>query len=88
MKRLLFLTPLLLTACLTTVPVERHFPDIPPELKLACPDLATVDTNTTKLSDVIGTVSSNYSQYHECREKVDTWIEWYNKQKEIFESVK
>ena len=88
MKRLLFLTPLLLTACLATVPVERKFPDIPPELKQACPDLAMVDTNTTKLSDVIGTVSSNYSQYHECRVRVDAWIEWYNKQKEIFESVK
>ena len=57
MKRLLFLTPLLLTACLTTVPVKRNFPDIPPELKVSCPDLAMVDTNTTKLSDVIGTVS-------------------------------
>ena len=88
MKKLIFLTPLLLSACLATVPVERKFPDIPPELKQACPDLALIDTNTTKLSDVIGTVSSNYSQYHECREKVDTWIEWYSKQKQIFESVK
>ena len=88
MKRLLFLSPLLLSACFLTVPVERKFPDIPPELKQACPDLLLIDTNTTKLSDVIGTVSSNYSQYHECRVKVDAWIEWYQIQKHIFESVK
>ena len=87
MKKLVFLLPLLLSACLT-VPVARKFPDVPPELKQACPDLLLIDTNTTKLSDVIGTVSSNYSQYHECRVKVDAWIEWYSKQKEIFESVK
>ena len=88
MKRLLFLTPLLLTACLATVPVERKFPDIPAELKQSCPDLQLVDNGTDKLSVVVGTVSSNYSEYHECRGKVDVWIEWYNKQKEIFESVK
>ena len=87
MKKLIFLLPLFLTACITPG-VERKFPDIPPELKQACPDLLLIDTNTTKLSDVIGTVSSNYSQYHECRVKVDTWIEWYTKQKEIFESIK
>jgi hypothetical protein len=88
MRKLIFLLPLLLTACVTAVPVGRNFPNVPDELKQSCPDLAMVDTNTTKLSDVIGTVSSNYSQYHECRERVDAWIEWYSKQKDIFESVK
>ena len=87
MKKFLFILPLLLTACITPHP-ERKFPDIPPELKQACPDLVMVDTNTTKLSDVIQTVTSNYKQYHECRVTVDGWVKWYNEQKDIFESVK
>ena len=77
----------LLTACLST-PVARKFPEIPSDLKTACPDLAQVDPNTTKLSEVVRTVTDNYSKYHECQVKVDAWIEWYNTQKKIFEEVK
>ena len=77
---------LLLTGCLT-VPVKQSFPEIPEELKVSCPDLSQVE-NTEKLSVVLDTVVKNYTEYHECRVKVDAWIEWYNKQKEIFESVK
>ena len=88
MKRLsLLLLPLLLTACLTT-PVARKFPDIPNDLKTACPDLAQMDPNTNKLSEVINTVTVNYSTYHECKIRVDAWIEWYKTQKTIFEEVK
>ena len=78
---------LLLTAC-TAVPVDRKFPSIPTELQQACPDLKTIDINTTKLSDVVDVVVTNYGQYKECQVKVDSWIEWYNNQKKIFESVK
>ena len=87
MKRLLILIPFVLSGCLATAPVERHFPEVPPELVEACPDLQKTK-NTNKLSDVITTISANYSQYHECRNKVDLWIEWYNQQKKIFEEVK
>jgi len=41
-----------------------------------------------KLSDVATTVTINYSTYYECAVKVDGWIEWYEVQKRIFESVK
>jgi len=85
MKRLIIISAILLSAC---VPVERHFPEVPAELKTACPDLAQVDPNTTKLSEVVRTVTDNYSKYHECQVKVDAWIEWYNTQKAIFDSVK
>ena len=89
MRFLVLLLPFILTGCFFgSVPVERNFPDVPPELKQACPDLQLLDPNTTKLSDVISTVSSNYSEYHECRTKVDDWIQWYNQQKQIFEEVK
>ena len=86
--KLLFLVPFLfvLSGCLTT-PVKRTFPEVPQELIQACPDLKLVEP-TEKLSDVLKVVTDNYSQYHECKIKVDTWIEWYKSQKQIFESVK
>ena len=87
MKKLLLLIPILmLTGCLVT-PVKRNFPEVPKELMEACPDLKTVP-ETEKLSEVLKVVTNNYGQYHECRIKVDTWIEWYKTQKDIFESVK
>lgn len=82
--RLLYIIPfILLVGCVST-PVTQKFPEVPKELMVACPDLQLVTPNT-KLSDVIRTVTHNYSEYHECRIKVDVWIEWYNTQKQIFE---
>lgn len=88
MKKLLLVLPLmfLLSGCLVT-PVKRNFPEVPKELMEACPDLKQTE-QTEKLSEVIRVVTENYSQYHECRIKVDTWMEWYKTQKEIFDSVK
>jgi hypothetical protein len=85
MKLLLIVLVLLFTGCST--PVKRSFPDVPKELKIACPDLI-VQQQTTKLSEVISVVVGNYGQYQECQIKVDTWIEWHKQQKQIFESVK
>jgi hypothetical protein len=85
-KILLFIPVLLLSGCLAT-PVKRTFPDVPEDLKVACPDLAMLEP-TTKLSEVVTVVAKNYGQYQECQIKVDSWIEWYKTQKEIFESVK
>ena len=87
MKKLLLLVPvLLLTGCLTTAPVKRNFPEVPQELMESCPDLKTVP-DTEKLSDVLKVITDNYAQYQECRVKVDTWVEWYKTQKQIFDSV-
>ena len=87
MKRLLLLIPvILLTGCLTT-PVKRTFPEVPKQLMEACPNLKTTEP-TEKLSEVLKVVVDNYGQYHECKIKVDTWVEWYKTQKYIFESVK
>lgn len=87
MKLALLLVPLLLAGCLST-PVKRTFPAVPDDLKIACPALQEVDPNTTKLSTVITVVAENYGTYQECKIKVDGWIEWYNTQRGIFESVK
>ena len=88
MKRLtIILIPLFLSACLAT-PVARKFPAIPEDLKTACPDLAQMDPATDRLSEVINTVTVNYSTYHECKIRVDAWMEWYKTQQTIFEEVK
>ena len=86
--RILFLVPLLfvLTGCLST-PVKRNFPEVPQELMEVCPDLKETEP-TEKLSDVLTVINNNYTQYHECKIKTDTWIEWYKTQKQIFDSVK
>jgi hypothetical protein len=84
-KRLILLLPvLLLTGCLATVPVKQQWPAVPEELLKACPDLLKVDPNTSKLSDVLQVVTDNYSQYYDCKSKVDDWIIWYNGQKDIY----
>jgi hypothetical protein len=77
----------MLTAC-ASAGKNMSFPEVPDDLKKVCPDLAQVDPSTSKLSDVLTVVTTNYSQYYECKERVDTWIEWYTHQKEIFNSVK
>jgi hypothetical protein len=87
MRIAILLMPFLLAGCLAT-PVKRNFPDVPADLKSACPALKEIDPTTTKLSTVVEVVSSNYGDYQECKIKVDGWLEWYNTQKTIFESVK
>jgi hypothetical protein len=86
MKYFIVVLTVLLTAC-QAVPVDRKFPEVPSDLQQACPDLKLVNP-TTKLSDVVDIVVTNYGQYKECQVKVDSWIDWYNTQKKIFESVK
>jgi len=85
--RYLVIPLLLLSACSTTVPVTMKFPEAPSELMQACPDLKTLDPNTTKLSDILEVVTDNYGQYYDCKANVDDWIEWYNTQKKIFDKV-
>jgi outer membrane biogenesis lipoprotein LolB len=83
---LLLCASLFLAGCSTVVPVARKFPDAPKFMQ-ACPELQKLN-NEAKLSDVATTVTINYSTYYECAVKNDAWIEWYQIQKNIFESVK
>jgi hypothetical protein len=85
MKYLLFV--LILTGCSTTVPVTAKFPDVPERLLVKCPQLEKLE-NEAKLSDISKTVTNNYTTYYECAVKNDAFIEWYQTQKRIFESVK
>ena len=88
MKKLSILAAVLSLSACVSVPVERKFPGIPSELTTSCSPLVTIPVGTTQLSTVVQTVVTNYGQYQECDTKNQLWIEWYNKQKEIFDSVK
>jgi len=87
MKRLALLLVILMMVGCSTVPVERKFPDVPKELMESCPDLKQTQS-TSKLSEVLTVVVENYGQYHECKLKANSWMEWYNTQKKIFNTVK
>jgi len=84
MRYLLLL--LLLTGC-QAVPVVAKFPEAPEAIMVTCPDLAQLKDDA-KLSDIAKTVTLNYTAYYECGVKLDAWIEWYQVQKKIFETVK
>jgi len=87
MKYLVCLFLILMTGCSTVVPVTSKFPDVPERLMVKCPQLEKV-SETPTLSDVTKTITNNYTTYYECAVKHDAFIEWYNIQKNIFESVK
>lgn len=84
---LLFLLVAILQGCSTTVPVTAKFPEAPAAIMVKCPQLETINDDA-KLSDVAKTVTINYTLYYECAVKHNAFIEWYHKQKHIYESVK
>lgn len=87
MKLLVLPLALVLSACTTVVPVTAKFPE-PPGLqaRTPCPQLKKLEGNS-QLSDVAKTVTVNYTEYYTCAVKNDAWIEWYAKQKIIFEGL-
>ena len=87
MKYLVCFFLILMTGCSTVVPVTSKFPDVPERLMIKCPQLEKV-SETPTLSDVTKIITNNYTTYYDCAVKHDAFIEWYNIQKNIFESVK
>lgn len=86
LMRILLLS-LLLTGCSTVAPVTARFPEAPGNVALtACPQLQKLSDDAT-LSDIAKTITANYTTYYECAVKMDAWIEWYQKQRYIFENV-
>jgi len=83
-----YLLLLLMVGCSTTVPVTMKFPEAPGTVAMTpCPQLQKVEDDA-KLTDITKTITVNYGTYYECAVKNDAWIEWYQKQKIIFEGVK
>ena len=82
------LLSLLLVGCSTVVPVTQKFPEAPGNIAMtSCPQLQKL-AEDAKLSDISKTVSVNYATYYECAVKTDAWIEWYQKQQQIFNNIK
>jgi hypothetical protein len=77
----------LLSACVT-VPVDRNFPPAPASLLTPCPELETVPDNTVLLSSILSVITKNYTKYHGCQEKTQSWIDWYQQQQQIFNTVR
>jgi hypothetical protein len=77
---------ILMSGCSTVVPVTVKFPDAPDRIKIRCPQLKTLNEEA-KLSDVAKIITENYTTYYECAVRNDTWIEWYETQKIIFEKL-
>ena len=87
MKYLSILLIVLLSACSTAVPVTAKFPDAPGKGSMEkCPDLVKLQDGV-KLSDVSKTISINYETYYSCAVKADTWQEWDQIQKIIYEKA-
>jgi len=88
MKALILSLALLLTGCVTSVPVKQKFPEAPQVLKERCENLKKVEGDKVAITEMLKVVIHNYTLYHECSTKVDGWNEWYESQKKIYESVK
>lgn len=86
--RYLLVAVLMLSGCSMLVPVRPSFPEVPKEITEGCPQLEKLAEETNKLTDVVGNVSKNYSTYYECQAKHEAWVEWYKKQRQIYEEVK
>ena len=87
MKKIsLFLLLFLVGCAAQPVPVVIKFPEANKYILEKCSSLKKIEAEA-KLSDVAKTVSQNYSLYHECSAKTDSWIEWYQKQKQIYEKA-
>ena len=86
MKYLACFLLVLVTGC-SSVPIAPKFPEVPERILQKCPQLEKL-SEESKLSDIAKTVTNNYTTYYECAVKHDTFIEWYQVQKKIYESVK
>jgi hypothetical protein len=64
------------------------WPEAPQEIQQPASDLKTLPEDKKTLTDLLENVNENYGTYYELKEKYEAWIEWYNTQKKIFESVK
>ena len=86
MKYLACFLLVLVTGC-SSVPIAPKFPEVPERILQKCPQLEKLNEES-KLSDIAKTVTNNYTTYYECAVKHDAFIEWYQVQKKIYESVK
>ena len=64
------------------------WPEAPMELLQPANDLTPLLEDKKTITDLIENANENYASYYTRKLKYNSWIEWYNSQKQIFESVK
>jgi len=90
MKFLAVIGLLLITGCMSKpVPVKMEFPNAPQSLLKKCEELKTIEPKAggTPITELLKSVVTNYTLYHECSNKVDGWNEWYSNIKKIYDEV-
>ena len=88
MKRLLIISLLLLSGCVTTVrPVAMQWPAVPGELEQPAPELTPLGPEERSLSQLLINADNNYSQYYILKQKYEAWQKWYQTQKNIYEQA-
>ena len=70
------------------MPLSPKFPKVSSDLLEASSDLKPLPEDKKTLTDLIENANENYGTYYDLKGKYDSWIEWYNVQKQIFESIK
>jgi hypothetical protein len=75
-----------------TVPLSQNhsyvqFPEPPPTSTAKCPNLQLLPIDST-MQNLAAVVTNNYEAYHLCSTRNNAWIEWYEKQREIFNNKK
>ena len=92
MKLALLLSVVALTACSTTVPVARKFPELPPVLREECQELIKLEkadkSTPFSIIDLLSTNVENYKRGIECKVKHQSTVEWHDAQKQVFDAVK
>jgi hypothetical protein len=51
-------------------------------------NLTPLPEDKKSLTDLIQNANENFGKYYQLKEKYEAWQEWYNTQKQIYESVK
>lgn len=82
MKLVTIFCAVLLVGCTTPVPITYKFPPAPDTER--CTPLKQHDTTKRKPSEVAETIANNYADSKICAAKVDMWLDWYQKQAELF----
>ena len=65
-----------------------EFPAAPSSLTEPAENLDPLPADKKTLADLIRNANENFGKYYQLKEKYESWQNWYNTQKQIYESVK
>lgn len=90
MKYYAFLIPIILSGC-SLIPVNQKFPEpytVGADKSMpACKELAVQEGDNIPITVLLTTIANNYKAYYDCKDHVDNWNKWYEKQKKIFDNA-